>query len=299
MLVCIAHEQGLKYLGDLPAAVTVMVADRPDPGDGVEFWVPPFLAPAAAIGSLADLTRLRVVQLLSTGVDGWSGRLPDHVTLCNARGAYTSATAEWAVAAILAHLRDFAAFGQAQRDGVWAYHGTDELAGKRVLLVGAGEIGAAIEARLVPFEVSIVRVARWARPGVHGVDELPDLLPAADIVVLIVPLTRQTTGLVDRAFLAAMRTGALLVNAARGPVVDTEALTAELRTGRIGAALDVTDPEPLPPDHPLWQMPNLLLTPHVAGSVTGTRRRAYTLVGDQIRRYATGQALINVVGGEY
>src|SRR5690606_30484559 len=143
---------------------------------------------------------------------------------------------------------------------------TDELAGKRVLIVGAGDIGVGVAARLAPFEVSITRVARRPRPGVHGVDELPELLPHADVVALLVPLTDATRGMVDKDFLGRMADGALLVNAARGPVVDTAALTEELSTGRIGAALDVTDPEPLPPDHPLWRMPNVLITPHVAGS---------------------------------
>jgi phosphoglycerate dehydrogenase-like enzyme len=203
------------------------------------------------------------------------------------------------VTAILAYLRDFPHFIRAQARGEWAYRPTDELAGKNVLIVGAGDIGEAVAARLAPFEVGLVRVARQARPGVRSVAELPELLPAADVVVLTVPLTAATTGLVDAAFLAAMPDGAVLVNAARGPVVDTGALTAALATGRIGAALDVTDPEPLPADHPLWSMPNVLLTPHTAASVQGTLRRAYGLVGEQVRRYAAGQPLKNVVSGDY
>lgn len=242
---------------------------------------------------------LRVVQLLSAGVDAWLGVLPEHVTLCDARGVHTSATAEWAVGAILAYVRHFPAFARAQERGEWAYQVTDELAGKRVLIVGAGDIGEAIAARLAPFEVTVVRVARRARPGVHPVDDLPSLLPSADIVVVIVPLTATTRGMVDAAFLGRMRDGALLVNAARGPVVDTEALTAELATGRIGAAMDVTDPEPLPADHPLWRLPNVFITPHVAGSVRGTLPRAYRLVGDQVRRYVAGEPLLNVVTDDY
>ena len=189
---------------------------------------------------------------------------------------------------------------QAAREWSYArYAPTDELAGKRVLIVGAGAIGEATAARLDPFEVSITRVARHARPGVHGIDELPALLPEVDVVVLIVPLTDETKGMVDAAFLARMRDGALLVNAARGPVVDTAALTDALAGGRLAAAVDVTDPEPLPADHPLWEMPNFLLTPHVAGSVRGLMPRAYRLVGDQIRRYLAGQPLINEVRDGY
>jgi phosphoglycerate dehydrogenase-like enzyme len=173
------------------------------------------------------------------------------------------------------------------------------LAGKRVLVIGSGAIGEALAARLEPFEVSVTRVARTARPGVRPVDALPDLLPEADVVVLLVPLTEQTQGMVDEAFLARMPDGALLVNAARGPVVDTEALTRELASGRLAAAVDVTDPEPLPADHPLWTMPNFLLTPHVAGSVRNVFPRAYRLAAEQIRRYERGEPLINVVQDGY
>jgi phosphoglycerate dehydrogenase-like enzyme len=206
--------------------------------------------------------------------------------------------------AILAHLRAFPAFVRAQAQGEWSYAGhapTDELAGKRVLIVGAGSIGAALAARLAPFEVSVTKVARTARPdqGVHAVQELPGLLPHHDVVVLIVPLTEQTRGLVDARFLAAMPDGALLVNGARGPVVDTDALVAELQTGRIAAAVDVTEPEPLPPGHPLWSMPNFLLTPHVGGSVRGLLPRAYKLVGEQLRRFAAGEPLVNEVTNGY
>ncbi len=293
MRIRIAHEEGRDLLGELPPEVELDVGERPD--DAV-FWVPPFLRPPPVVDPGAPL---RVVQTLSAGVDRWVGQLSDHVILCDARGVHSPATAEWTVTAILAYLREFPRFARAQAAGVWSYQATDELAGKRVLLVGAGSIGEAIAARLEPFDVTVVRVARQARAGVHAVGELPELLPTADVVVLIVPLTAATTALVDAGFLAAMRTGALLVNAARGPVVDTAALTAEVVTGRLGVALDVTDPEPLPPGHPLWSLPNVLLTPHVAASVGSTLRRAYALVGDQIRRYLAGEPLINVVQGEY
>ncbi|NJP33807.1 2-hydroxyacid dehydrogenase [Micromonospora thermarum] len=306
MKVWIPHESGPSLLGDLPPGVTVEVAPDPErlPSavSDVRFWVPPFLAGPAATALLRDLPDLEVVQLLSAGADAWVGRMPPGVTLCDARGVHDPATAEWVVAAILSHLRAFPALARAQARREWAYAGvtpTDELIGKRVLIVGAGSIGAAVQRRLEPFEVSITLVARTARPGVHGVAELPWLLPEADVVVLLVPLTEQTRGLVDEAFLGAMRDGALLVNAARGPVARTEALVAELRTGRISAALDVTDPEPLPSDHPLWTMPNVLLTPHVAGSVRGLLPRAYRLVGDQVRRFAAGEPLMNAVADGY
>jgi len=274
----------------------------------VEFWVPPFLAGAAQAELVGKLPDLAVIQLLSAGADVWVDRVPPGVTLCDARGVHDSPTAEWVVAAILSHLRCFPAFARAQARAEWTYADytpTDELAGKRVLVVGAGSIGAAIGARLAPFEVSLTWVARTARPAggghdaVHGVEELPRLLPEADVVVLIVPLTPQTRGMVDAGFLAAMPDGALLVNAARGPVADTDALTGALAGGRISAALDVTDPEPLPADHPLWAMPNVLLTPHVGGSVRGLLPRAYRLVGEQLRRYVAGQPLANRVTNGY
>jgi phosphoglycerate dehydrogenase-like enzyme len=305
--VWIPHEAGLSLLGDLPAEVTVEVFAGPDdplPSDpaSVGLWVPPFLSGGAVVDLVEKLTALSVVQLLTAGADAWVGRLPESVTLCDGRGVHSSSTSEWAVTAILAYLRGFPAFARDQAAREWRYGQhtpTDELAGKRVLIVGTGDIGAATAARLAPFDVSVTLVARTARDGVHGVGELPALLPDADVVVLLVPLTAETRGMVDAAFLAAMRDGALLVNAARGPVVRTDALVAELATGRIGAAVDVTDPEPLPPDHPLWTMPNFLLTPHVAGSVRGLFPRAYGLVGDQVRRWLAGQPLINQVRNGY
>jgi phosphoglycerate dehydrogenase-like enzyme len=300
----IPHEDGRSLIGDVPRDVTleVFTGDEEGPPSDpatVEFWSPPFLSAGDTSRMLDKMPRLRVVQLLSAGADAWVGRVPDGVTLCDARGVHDSSTSEWVVTAILAYLRDFPRFTRAQQRHEWAYGPTGELAGKRVLIVGAGSIGAAIARRLEPFEVSLTLVARTARVGVHGVGELPRLLPAADVAVLVVPLTKATTGLVDAEFLAAMPDGALLVNAARGPVVDTAALTAELASGRIAAAADVTDPEPLPAGHPLWDLPNFLLTPHVAGSVGGFLPRAYRLVGQQVRRFAAGEALQNVVTDGY
>ncbi|SCG17964.1 Phosphoglycerate dehydrogenase [Micromonospora echinofusca] len=308
MKVWIPHQDGQALLGELPPEVTVEVAEDvsrlPSETSGVRFWVPPFLSGGDATALLRELPDLAVVQLLSAGADAWAGRVPSGVTLCDARGVHDPSTAEWVVAAILSQLRAFPALARAQARREWAYGEvapTDQLAGKRVLIVGAGSIGTAVRDRLAPFEVSFTLVARTARPeqGVHGVGELPGLLPEADVVVLLVPLTEQTWGLVDESFLAAMRDGALLVNAARGPVARTEALVAELRTGRISAALDVTDPEPLPADHELWTMPNVLLTPHVAGSVRGLLPRAYRLVAEQVRRFAAGEPLINTVVDGY
>jgi phosphoglycerate dehydrogenase-like enzyme len=300
----IADENGRDLIGAVPAGWTVEVypgegAELPSDPATVEFWNGPFLATAKVVALAGRMPALRVVQLMSAGADAWVGKLPASVTLCDARGVHDSSTAEWAAAAALSHVRNFPAFARAQAQSRWAYTPTDELAGKRVLIVGAGSIGTALAARLAPFEVEITLVARSPRDGVEGVERLPALLPDADVAVLLVPLTPHTRGLVDAKFLAALPDGALLVNAARGPVVDTAALLAECASGRLNAAVDVTDPEPLPADHPLWTLPNVFITPHVAGSVAGLHRRAFSLVGDQLRRYAAGEPLINVVTGDY
>ena len=201
------------------------------------------------------------------------------------------------MAVILAQLRGLPGYAAAQRAGTWDPAPAEPLSGQTALIVGYGSIGAAAEHLLVPFGVRVERVARHPRPGVSGPDDLPDLLPRADIVILLVPVTADTQAIVDARFLGAMHDNVLLVNAARGAIVDTRALLAELTAGRLRAALDVTDPEPLPPGHPLWSAPGLLLTPHVAGVSSQTIPRARAIVWDQLARYAAGQPLRNVVGG--
>ncbi len=219
--------------------------------------------------------------------------------LCNGRGIHNASTAELAVTLTLASLRGIPGFVGDQAEGHWNQGWRTALADKTVLIVGYGDIGRDIERRMVPFEVDVLRVARTRRDGVDTLDDLPDLLPRADVVVLILPGTSETKGLVDAGFLAAMKQDALLVNVARGPVVVTDDLLAALDEGRIRAALDVTDPEPLPPEHPLWSAPNVLITPHVGGATPAMWPRAYRLVRDQLERFATGQDLANVMTGEY
>jgi phosphoglycerate dehydrogenase-like enzyme len=271
----------------------------PDSVAEVEFYVPSFFPSPAGVAVLGKMPRLKVVQTLTAGVDWLRPQLPPGVALCNARGAHDASTAEWAVAAMLGALREFPAFSRAQSEGRWAYQGTDQLAGKNVLIVGYGSIGAAVERRLAGFEVTVTRVARRPRPGVAGLAELAGLVPAADVVVLLVPATPETAGMADAAFLARMKDGALLVNAARGTVVDTAALTAEVASGRLRAALDVTDPEPLPPGHPLWSLSGVFITPHVAASTSVSRQRAAQLVRDQAEAYGRGEPLRNVISGAY
>lgn len=286
-------------MGGVPAGVELSVwpgsGPLPPDAEGTEFYVPPFLAAGEPVEVLHRLPRLRVVQLLTAGSDAVEEFVPAGVTLCNARGVHDPSTAEWVVSAMLGSLHDFPTFALAQAAGRWAHATTDTLFGKTVLLVGAGSIARAVERRLAGFEVEIRRVARRARDGVEGVDALPRLLPTAAVVVILLPLTPATTGFVDAEFLAAMPDGALLVNAARGPVVVTAALLAELQAGRLHAALDVTDPEPLPSGHPLWTAPGLLLTPHVAGSTPLALPRGYALVRAQLEHVVRGEPLQNVV----
>jgi phosphoglycerate dehydrogenase-like enzyme len=290
-------------LGDPPRSLRYEVVDPTDRVPAsvgeVEFYVTPYMVGTAIADVLPRMTSLRVVQTLSAGVDNVRGQVPRGVQLCNGRGIHDTSTAELALTLILASLRGVPDFVRAQDRHDWIQGWRPALADKRVLLVGYGAIGAAIEARLVPFETDVVRVARRAREGVRPIEELPGLLPDADVVVLVVPLTDDTRGLVDAGFLAAMKDGAVLVNVARGAVVDTSALIAELDRGRIRAAIDVTDPEPLPDDHPLWDAPNLLITPHVGGASSAMWPRAHRLVRDQLHRYAAGEPLVNVMSGEY
>jgi phosphoglycerate dehydrogenase-like enzyme len=285
----------------LDPRVRAVVADPDDglpSGDaaGAQVWVPRNGAPAPAPGFLAALPRLRLVQLQTAGAERFVGRLPDGVVLCNARGAHTPATAEWVLAATLAAQRGLPELVREQAAGRWSPRTARSLVGARVLVVGAGDIGRRVGAMMAAFDVELTYVGRTARDGVHGTGELPRLLPHADVVVVVVPVTGETTGLVDAAFLAAMPDGALLVNAARGVVVDTAALLAELTAGRLRAAVDVTDPEPLPEGHPLWSAPGLLLTPHVGGAVPATEARAQAAVVAQLRRVLAGEPLADVVG---
>jgi phosphoglycerate dehydrogenase-like enzyme len=289
-------------VGELPEQVALnLIPSDGEPPPAIldaEFLVPRSDSPRV-LELLGGMSSLRVIQTLSAGVDWLLPRLPAGVRLCDASGTRDVAVAEWVLAAILASTRRLDELRDLQREHEWEWRQSGELAGSTAMILGYGSIGAAVEARLAMFEVDLIRVARRARASVHSVDDLRSLLGLADIVVVLLPLTPATRGLLDRDLLAYMRPGALLVNAARGPIVDSEALLELLRAGRIRAALDVTDPEPLPSDHPLWDAPGTLITPHFAGDTVAAERRAFALVGEQVRRYVRGEPMVNVVEHDY
>ncbi|MGA2752533.1 MAG: 2-hydroxyacid dehydrogenase [Terracidiphilus sp.] len=303
---------------DFPKGIELIpVSDKMDRDVEIDVWIPdPYST--RAIRAWPRLRGVKLVLAMMAGTEWVPETVGPHVTICNAHGAHNISTAEWTVAAILTMLKYFSLYLDIQRAGAWrrrieasSHYAKitgdtstvyppvlqEELTGKTVLLVGYGAIGKEIERMLAPFAVEMIRVARTARsePEVHAVSELDTLLPRADIVILILPATAESRGLIGKRQLGLLRQGALLVNAARGPIVDTDALVEALQSGRIRAALDVTDPEPLPEGHPLWKCPNLLLTPHVGGSTPQFAPRALRTVTSELRRYMKGEPLRNVV----
>jgi phosphoglycerate dehydrogenase-like enzyme len=303
VLIWVPTEPVAQALADLDGATVEVLApdgaSLPASAAEVEFYVPPFFPAPEAVVAMAQMPKLRVVQTMTAGFDRVRPHVPAGAVLCNARGVHDASTAEWVVGAAIAALRQFPYFATEQAAGRWSYRFTDCLAGKSVLIVGYGSIGQAVERRLAGFDVQVQRVARSARDGVSPVSDLPAVLPTADVVILLAPVTSATVGMVDATFLAAMKDGALLINAARGVLVVTDDLVAEVSSGRLSAAMDVTDPEPLPPGHPLWSLPNVLITPHVAASTPYSGMMAVRFVKEQAERYLAGQPLANVITGEY
>jgi phosphoglycerate dehydrogenase-like enzyme len=306
-----------ELLVDFPReAEIVRIPRHPSSSYDVDFWILVF-ARRDASEVFSHLRGVKVIQSLMAGVDWITPWLPKGVTLCDGRGIHDISASEWTLAAVLSSLKRFPLYRDLQQRHEWAGQAAvndgflnetganvgqyrilgDDLSGKSVLIVGYGSIGAAIEARLTPFGVTVTRVARTPKqqPQVFAVSELHQLLPTADIVLLIVPLTSDTRGLIGAREIALMKKGALLVNAARGPVVETNALVEALNEHHIRAAVDVTEPEPLPAGHPLWSAPNLLITPHVASSTPEFIHRAFGFGAEQVRRFLRGEPLENVV----
>jgi phosphoglycerate dehydrogenase-like enzyme len=299
LVVCLPDNDQRDLMGAFPGHVEVVLIPS-EPGSipdlsGVDLIVPTRRVRRALFDALGMPGSLRVIQTLSAGVDWLAGRVPDEVIVCNARGVYDGPLAEWVVGSILAFERGLVRARDAQATRVWTSFEPQELAGRRVVILGFGSIGTAVAERLRPFGVELIGVSRTRRQGVLGFEDLDRTLPRAEILVDLLPLTSETIGLLDDRRLGLLPEGALVVNAGRGKTVQTPALVRALEQGRVRAALDVTDPEPLPPSHPLWALPNVLISPHVAGDSPASAARAYQLAGDQVRRFAAGKPLINQV----
>jgi phosphoglycerate dehydrogenase-like enzyme len=294
----LADDVGRALAGTDAVELIVWPMDGPAPRRGIDIVVPPYMSQGRALPLLAGV-ETRLVQGQSIGYEGIDEKLPPGTVWANAASVHETSTAELAVGLAIAAQRHFADFVRAQDAGRWAPVFADSLADRRVLLLGYGGVGKAIAARLAPFEVEITAVASRARTedgvAVHGIDELHDLLPPAEIVMISLPGGDATRHIVDAAAMKALPDNALLVNVGRGPLIDTDALVAE--GGRIRAALDVTDPEPLPEDHPLWSLPGVLIAPHVGGATSAMRPRVAKLIARQIERMRRGEAPLNVVFG--
>lgn len=289
-------------VGEIPGIEPVIW----DPGSGdagdprIEVVVAPYLGAAHKLSPVVDLPDLRLVQLQSAGFDGILEVVPEEVAVANAAGVYDAPTSELAVGMTIASLRGIPESVRSGDKARWVGLGTrPALVGSRVLVVGYGSVGSAIARRFAAFDVELTAVASRPRAGdglvdkVHGIDELAELLPVHDVVVVIVPLNDSTHHLVDDEFLAAMPDGALLVNVARGPVADTDALVRH--AGRLRIAVDVTDPEPLPDGHPLWTAPEVLVTPHAGGNTTALVPAMAALLRDQLSRLARGEEPLHLV----
>jgi phosphoglycerate dehydrogenase-like enzyme len=280
------------------AEVLVWEMTSPPPRESIDLVVPPYMSMDELMPRLADV-RTRLVQSQSIGYEGIADHLPPGHVFANASSVHETSTAELAVGLAIAAQRRLANYVRAQDEGRWAPEFSESLADRRVLLLGYGGVGKAVAARLAPFEVELTIVASHARfedgMPVHGVERLLELLPHAEIVVVTLPGGEATRHILDAPALAALPDGALVVNVGRGPLIDTDALVSELQRGRLRAALDVTDPEPLPADHPLWSAPGALIVPHVGGASTAMKPRTVKLIRTQIERMLAGEPPLNVV----
>ncbi|MFJ6027884.1 2-hydroxyacid dehydrogenase [Pseudarthrobacter sp. NPDC092424] len=297
--VSLPEQNLLEALEPMPGVEFVLWdLSGPAPEGRLDLVVPPYMGKSSVLAALEGVD-VGLVQSQSIGYDGVADVLPPGCVFANAAGVHETSTAELTVGMMIAAQRGLPDFARNQAAGVWDNAQRPSLADRRVLLVGYGGVGKAIEARLLPFETVITRMASRAREDaagtIYGIDSLYEQLPLHDIVAVSVPLSEQTRQLVDAKFLAAMPDGALLVNVARGPVADTDALLAETSSGRLRAALDVTDPEPLPADHPLWTSPGVLITPHVGGASSAMFPRMVKLVRKQIGLLQEGKDPVNVV----
>ena len=261
----------------------------------IDFYVPLYMGGAKALSYAAQMPNLKTLQMLNAGYDDALAYLRPGLTLCNARGVHDASTAELAVGLAIASRRGFPEFMREQIAGRWSHHRTSALSDSKIGIIGYGSIGKKIAKNLSGFEVSVTAFTQSGRDGCLTIDQLDAHLPELDIIILILPLSDSSRHLFNAKRLAAMKDGALLINVARGPVVETDALVKELNSGRIFAALDVTDPEPLPAGHPLWSAKNLLLLPHVGGNSDAFEPRGRALVESQLQLLAAGSPLEHVV----
>jgi phosphoglycerate dehydrogenase-like enzyme len=299
LLVSVPDANLATALGHINGAdIVVWDMSGPPPVSAIDIAVPPYLGASSWTKHLAEVTT-RLVQSPMIGYDGMAETLPPGIVFANSASVQETSTAEMTLALVLASQRGIPAFVRAAEHGQWAPAWYPSLADRQVLLVGYGAVGKAIADRLRPFEVSLTRVAHTERSDEHGeiygVGSLPDLVSAADIVIVVVPLSVSTTHLINDAFLSRMRDGTLLVNVSRGRVADTEALLKHASTGRLRLALDVTDPEPLPEGHPLFALENVLISPHVGGASSASPPRLFRLIREQVERMLRGEEPLNVV----
>ena len=261
----------------------------------VTFYVPTYMGGRPALELTKKMPNLKILQVPNAGYDDAMEFLRPGITLCNGRGIHDDSTAELAVGLTIASLRGFATFVRDQDKGEWVNKNYDSINDRKIGIVGFGSIGSTIARMLSGFSVEIVAFTQSGRDNTIAISDLDKHLPTLDVIFLILPLTKESKHLFDARRLSLMKDGALLVNVARGPIVDTDALVKELNSGRIKAGLDVTDPEPLPKGHPLWSAKGVLISPHVGGNSSAFEKRARRLIESQLNLLAQGKPLNNVI----
>ena len=261
----------------------------------ITFYVPKYMGGKQALEYSTKMSNLKFLQVPNAGFEDAIEYMKPGMTLCNARGVHDDSTAELAVGLAIAVRRGLHDFVRAQDRGAWIHERYSSFSDSNIVIIGFGSIGQSLAKKLSGFEVSIKAFSRSGKDGAVKLDQLDAYLPQADIVFLTLPLNAESKNLFDAVRLSKMKNGSLIINVARGPIINTEALIEELNSGRLSAGLDVTDPEPLPPDHPLWRAKNCLIAPHVGGDSTAFESRGKKLVEEQIARLANGEELINIV----